>query len=120
MTKYNDDLPGLEYRMPDYDIRGVRIQRQVVAEKLGVAPEEVNIDKAMLGFTKAERWALVSEMTNRFFREVENEIAVEHPEYDEDKRLIEFVTRTYGPTLGGRFGEGLKQKRTKETNEHFN
>lgn len=114
MTKYNDDLPGCEYRMPDYDIRGKRIQRQVVAEKLGIAPEDVNLDEAMLGFTKAERWKLGSEMTNRFFREVENEIAAEHPEYSADRIRIEQVTRMYGPTLGARFGVALREKRKKD------
>lgn len=118
-TKYNDDLPGCEYRMPDCDIRSARIQRAVVADKLGIAPEDANIEKAMLGFTKAERWALGSEMTDRFFHEVENEIAAEHPEYSKDEIRIEQVTRMYGPTLGARFGESLKQKRAKETDEHF-
>ena len=118
--KYNDYLPYNEYRMPDCDIRGARIQREVVAGKLSIAPEDVNIEKAMLGFTKAERWALGSEMTHRFFREVESEIAAEHPEYGVDEIRIEQVTRMYGPTLGARFGESLKQRRVKESNEHFN
>ena len=119
-TKYNDDVEGYEYRMPDCDIRGERIQRQVFAEKLGIAPQDVILSEAIFRFTKAENCELGHEMTNRFFAEVEDEIAAEYPKYSKDEIRIEQVTRMYGPTLGARFGESLKQKRAKETNEHLN
>ena len=119
-AKYNDDLPGHEYRIADYEERSERIQREVIAEKLGIAPQDVDIDGAMPLFSKAERWKLGSDMTDRFFAEVEDEIAAEYPKYSKDEIRIEQVTRMYGPTLGARFGESLKQKRAKETNEHLN
>ncbi len=113
-TRFNDDVPGREFRIADYEARGERIQRQVFAEKLGIAPQDVVLDEAMSRFTKAENRELGHEMTNRFFREVENEIAAEHPEYGQDEIRIEQVTRMYGPTLGARFGEILRQKRATE------
>lgn len=58
-------------------------------------------------------------MTNRFFDEVQSEVAAEHPEYDEDERRVAFVTRVYGPTLGERYRGYLKsRKETKDNNEH--
>lgn len=110
-TRYNDDLPGREFRMAGYEARGDRIQRQIYAEKLGIAPQDVVLDDAMLRFSKAEHYELGHEMTNRFFAEVTAEIASKRHEHNEDERLVEFVTRMYGPTLGQRVKEDLQRRK---------
>jgi len=110
-TRYNDDLPGREYRIADCDVRGDRIQRQVFAEKLGIAPQDIILHEAMPRFSKAEHYKLGHEMTDRFFAEVKNEVVTEHPEYNEDERLVEFVTRMYGPKLGQRVKEDLQRRK---------
>lgn len=118
-TRSNDDIPGREYRIADYEARNERIQRAVLAERMKIAPQEVALDDLLFRFNRAEKFALSNEVTMRFFREVQDKIAAEHPDFDEDERRAEFVARMYGPTLGERYRRYLKsRKETKDNNEH--
>jgi hypothetical protein len=119
-TLYNDDAPGREYRIAGCDACSERIERAVLAEKLGIAPQQVDLDDLLFLFNRAEKFTLSNEMTTRFFREVQDEILSEHPDFDEDERRAEFVARMYGPTLGARYRDYLKKRKAtvKDNNEH--
>jgi len=87
---------------------------------LGITSQEVNSNDLLFHFDGAEKFALSNEVTMRFFREVQDKIVSEHPDFDEDERRTEFVARMYGPTLGERYRRYLKNRREtfKDNNEH--
>lgn len=51
-TRANDDIPRREYRIADYEERSERIQRAVLAEKLGITSQEVNSNDLLFHFNR--------------------------------------------------------------------
>jgi hypothetical protein len=85
--------------MPDLADREARIRRSVT-------PQEIELDTPeywewMRGLGKGEAYRLSARMTTMLCDDVHGEIAVDHPDWDDKERKIEFVKRMYGPTLAG-------------------
>jgi hypothetical protein len=104
--KWNDDVPGCEYRIADYEARGDRIQRAAMGDDMGSDA----FWERLRAMSRAERWRLSNLMTQMFFDEVRAEIEAEHPQASEQDRKVEFVARMYGPSLAGHYRRHLEKR----------